>query len=196
LILKIGNRKGRRHYRIYTRNNSLRFEAELKGNLINDFHQLLIASNFEEQDFESRLSYEYFKYSFEILSASNQPSHLDWLMNRIRPFQYKNTLILDDATIHSHYLNQLVFNQLKEKQHMVTFLRLLVFVRELKYNTKQLRSKFRQYRFPLREFLKYNKQTLNQYQLNKLKHFFDLVRENFVIESFSDKHYHMFVTIP
>ena len=31
LLLKIGNRKGRRHYRVYTRqkNNSLRFEAEI-----------------------------------------------------------------------------------------------------------------------------------------------------------------------
>jgi hypothetical protein len=191
LLLKIGHRKGRRHYRIYTgnKNNSLRFEAEMKGDLIKDFHDLLTAPDFQEQDFETRLSYQFFKYSFELLSPSNQPSHLDWLMNRIRPFQYKNTLILDDATIHSHYLNQLAFNQLKEKQHMITLLRLLVFVRGLKYNTKQLRSKFRQYCFPLREFLKYNKQTLNQYQLNKLKHFFDLVRKNFIIESFTDKHY-------
>lgn len=196
LILKIGNRKGRRHYRIYTINNSLRFEAELKGNLINDFHDLLVAPDFQEQDFETRLSYQYFKYSFEILSSSNQPSHLDWIMNRIRPFQYKNIPILDNAIIHSHYLNQLAFNQIKEKQHMVTFLRLLVFVRGLKYNTKQLRSKYRQYSFPLREFLKYNNQTLNQYQLNKLKHFFGLVRENFVIESFTDKHYRMLVSIP
>jgi hypothetical protein len=196
LIFKIGNRKGQRHYRIYTRKNSLRFEAEMKGHIIKDFHQLLIASNFEEQDFETRLSYEYFKYSFELLSFSNQPSHLDWLISRIRPFQYKNTLILGESMIHLHYLNQLSFNQLKEKQHLITLLRLLVYLRGLKYNTKQLTSKFRQYCFPLREFLKYNKQTLNQYQLNKLKHFFDLVRENFVIESFSDKHYRMLVTIP
>jgi len=192
LILKIGNRKGLRHYRIYTRNNSLRFEAEMKGYLIKDFHDLLIASNFEEQDFETRLSYEYFKYSFELLS----PSHLDWLINRIRPFQYKNTFILDDSRIYFHYLNQLAFNQLKEKQHLITLLRLLVYVRGLKYNTKRLTSKFRQFRFPLREFLKYNKQTPNQYQLNKLKQFFSLVRENFLIQSFTDKHYRMIVTVP
>lgn len=123
LILKIGNRKGLRHYRIYTRKNSLRFEAEMKGHLIKDFHQLLIASNFEEQDFETRLSYEYFKYSFQLLSFSNQPSHLDWLINRIRPFQYKNTF--DDSMIHLNYLNQLAFNRLKEKQHLITLLRLL-----------------------------------------------------------------------
>ena len=196
MILKIVNRKGFRHYRIYTSRDSLRFEAEMKGNLIKDFNQLLIASNFEEQEFENRLSYEYFKYSFQLLSFSNQPSHIDWLISRLRPFQYKNPPILGDSKIHLHYLNQLDFKQLKEKQHLITLLRLLVFVRGLKYNTKQLRSKFRQFQFPLREFLKYNNQNTNQYQLNKLKYFFELVKKNFVIESFSDNHYRMLVTIP
>ena len=198
LLLKIGNRKGRRHYRVYTgqKNNSLRFEAEMKGDLIKDFHDLLVASTFEQQDFESRLSYQFFKYSFQLFSISNQTSHIDWLMDRIRPFQSKNTLILDDSIIHSHYLNQLDFNQLEEKQYLITLLQLLGFVRGLKYNTKQLKSKYRQFRFPLRNFLKYTRKTSNQYQLNKLKGFFDLVRENFVIESFSDTHYRMLVTIP
>ncbi len=68
LLLKIGNRKGRRHYRVYTgyQKNSLRFEAELKGDLIKDFHDLLIVSTFDQQDFETRLSYQYLKYSFEL----------------------------------------------------------------------------------------------------------------------------------
>ena len=116
LLLKIGNRKGRRHYHIYTGNhkNSLRFEAEMKGDLIKDFHDLLIASTFDQQDFETRLSYEFFKYSFQLFSLSIHTSHIDWLMNRIRPLQFKNKLILDTSTIHSHYLNQLDFNQLKK----------------------------------------------------------------------------------
>lgn len=44
-ILKISNRDGRRNYSIYTRNNSLSFEAELKGNLINNFHNLIIVNS-------------------------------------------------------------------------------------------------------------------------------------------------------
>jgi hypothetical protein len=71
LLLKIGNRKGRRYYRVYTgkhQNNSLRFEAEMKGDLIKDFHDLLVASTFDQQDFESRLSYQFFKYSFQLFS--------------------------------------------------------------------------------------------------------------------------------
>lgn len=48
----------------------------------------------------------------------------------------------------------------------------------------------------MRHFLNYTSKTSNQYQLNKLKYFFELVRENFIIESFSDRHYRMLVTIP
>jgi hypothetical protein len=48
LILKIGNRRGPRNYRLYTSQknniNILRFEAEMKVDLIKDFQNLLIAS--------------------------------------------------------------------------------------------------------------------------------------------------------
>ena len=198
LLLKIGHRKSARHYRIYTghQNNSLRFEAEMKGDLIKDLHDLLIASTFDQQDFETRLSYQFFKYSFQLFSLTIHTSHLDWLMNRIRPLQFKNTFISDISIIHSHYLNQMNLNQVKEKKHLITLLQLLVYVRGLKYNTQRLRAKYRQFRFPLHDFLKYTGKTRNQYQLNKFKDFFDLVRQNFVIESFSDTHYRMLVTIP
>ena len=198
LLFKIGSRKTQRHYRIYTgnQNNSLRFEAEMKGDLIKDFHDLLIASTFDQQDFESRLSYEFFKYSFQLFALSMQTSHIDWLIHRIRPFQYKNTFLGDDSIIHSHYLNQMDFKLMKEKQHLITLLQLLVFVRGLNYTPGKLSSKFRKYNFRLRDFLKYNKKAPNQYQLEKLKGFFDLVKENFIIESFTDTHYRMLITIP
>jgi hypothetical protein len=35
--------------------NSLRFEAEMKGDLIKDFHDLLVASTFEQQDFRKQI---------------------------------------------------------------------------------------------------------------------------------------------
>lgn len=50
LILKIGNRRSSNHYRIYKnqKNNLLRFEAEMKGERIKDFQDLLITSSFDE----------------------------------------------------------------------------------------------------------------------------------------------------
>jgi len=197
LILKIGNRRSLKYYRIYTnqKNNFLRFEAEMKGDLIKDFQDLLITSSFEEHQFESKLAYQFFKYSFELFSSLNQSSHIDWLVTRIRPYQYRNAFSLELA-IHSDYLNQMDYKLLKEKQHLITLLRLLAYVKKLKYTTKSLTSQFRLYRFPLRDFLSYNNLTPNYYQVKKLKTFFDLVKTNFVIESFSNQSYRMLVTVP
>ena len=101
-----------------------------------------------------------------------------------------------ELAIHSDYLNQMDYKLLKEKQHLITLLRLLAYVKKLKYTTKHLTSEFRRYRFPLRDFLNYNNLTPNYYQVKKLKTFFDMVKNNFVIEAFSDKHYRMLVTVP
>jgi hypothetical protein len=197
LILKIGNRRSSRHYRIYTnqKNNLLRFEAEMKGDLIKDFQDLLITSSFDEHEFESKIAYQFFKYSFQIFSHLKKPSHVDWLIIRIRSYQYRNTL-QSEPIIPSHYLNQMDFKLIQEKQHLITLLRLLAFVKKLEYITKSLTSEFRQYKFPLRNFLNYNNLNTNSYQVKKIKSFFDLVKNNFIIESFSDKHYRMLVTVP
>jgi len=195
LILKIGNRRSSRHYRIYTnqKNNLLRFEAEMKGDLIKDFQDLLITSSFEEHQFESKIAYQFFKYSFELFIPLDQSSHIDWLANRIRPYQYRNAFSSELAT---DYLNQMDYKLLKEKQHLITLLRLLAYVKKLTYTNKSLTSEFRRYGFPLRDFLNYNNLTPNYYQVKKLKTFFDMVKTNFVIESFSNKHYRMLITIP
>ncbi len=162
MILKIGNRRSSKHYRIYTNqnNNLLRFEAEMKGNLIKDFQDLLVTSSFEEHEFESKIVYQFFKYSFEIFSSLNQPSHIDWLATRIRPYQHRNPFSLELAT---DYLNQMDYKLMKEKQHLITLLRLLAYLNRLKYKTKSLISQFRRYRFPLRDFLDYNNANHNYY---------------------------------
>nr|ULD16200.1 hypothetical protein [Cylindrotheca closterium] len=199
LILKIGNRRSSKHYRIYTNknNNLLRFEAEMKGDLIKDFQDLLVTSSFEEQKFESKIAYQFFKYSFEIFNSLNQPSHIDWLATRIRPYQNRNSFSLESA-IHSDYLRQMDFKLMKEKQHLIMLLRLLAYlnINKVKYKTKSLTSKFRQYKFPLSDFIDYNNSNHNYYQVKKFKTFFDLLKKNFIIESFSNKDYRMLVTIP
>ena len=53
------------------------------------------------------------------------------------------------------------YKLLKEKQHLITLLRLLAYVKKLKYTTKSLTYQFRRYTFPLRDFLNYNNLTPN-----------------------------------
>ena len=59
-ILKIASRRSSRYSRIYTTDNSLKFEIELRNNLIKDCTYLLVADCFEE--LESKLVEEYISY--------------------------------------------------------------------------------------------------------------------------------------
>ena len=117
-------------------------------------------------------------------------------MSRIRPYQYKNKLFSETSVINSHYISQFAFQQFQQKLDLITLLQLLVYVGTLDYQTKTLTSSFRQFSFPLRDFLNYTSKTSNQYQIIKLKEFFKILSQNLVIECFTDKSYRMLVTIP
>lgn len=56
LVFKIGHRRSEKYYRLYTKNNFLRFEFEIKFNKskMNDFYNLLVEYRFKE--FEKTLS--------------------------------------------------------------------------------------------------------------------------------------------
>jgi hypothetical protein len=84
LVFKIGSRKSQKYYHLYTKDDFLRFEFEIKGNFIQDLQSLLLEQRFEE--FEQILSYQFFKHSFKLFHFSTQSSHLDWLMNRLRGY--------------------------------------------------------------------------------------------------------------
>ena len=117
----------------------------------------------------------------EIFRCSRHPDHIDWLINRIRPYQHKN---------------KLAFQQFQQKLDLIILLQLLIYVRTLDYQTKTLRSNFRQFKFPLSDFLNYSSKASNHYQLMKLKRFFNVLKKNLVMECFTDKSYRMLVTIP
>jgi len=155
LVFKIGHRRSEKYYRLYTKNNSLRFEFEIKYNRskMNDLYHLLLEYRFEE--FEKTLSYQFFKYSFKIFSCCRHPEHIDWLMKRVRPYQHKNKLSKQESILHSDYISHFAFEQFEQKLDLITFLQLLVYVRTLNYQTKSLKSNFREFKFRLGDFLNY-----------------------------------------
>ena len=197
LLVKFGNRQSDRHYRVYTKKNILRFEFEFKDKKkLDDYHILLQESKFEE--FERILSYQFFKYSFEIFSSARQPDHIDWLFHRVRPYQHRDSLAFQQPTIYTHYLNQFDFQQFQKKTDFINLLQLLTFVRSLDFKQKTLTSKYRQFKFPLRDFLNYTNdgRSIHHYQVIQLKEFLNALRKNIIIESFTDEYYRMLVTIP
>ena len=74
----------------------------------------------------------------------------------------------------------------------------LRFVRSLDFKEKTLTSKYRQFKFPLRDFLNYTHagRSIHHSQMIQVKEFFNSLRKNIIIESFTDQSYRMLVTIP
>jgi len=73
-----------------------------------------------------------------------------------------------------------------------------MFVRNLDYQEITLTLKFRRFQFPVRDFLDYihPSRSTHHYQIKKLIEFFDTLTKNIIIQSFTDEHYKMLVTIP
>jgi hypothetical protein len=82
-ILKIGNRKSNHYFRIYETKNSLKFEHEMKGKVLQNYHLLLVENRLEE--FEQKLS-SHFLISFGKLLPLHY-SYLDWLVLKLRPIR-------------------------------------------------------------------------------------------------------------
>jgi hypothetical protein len=86
-----------------------------------------------------------------------------------------------------------------QKQDLIRLFQLLAYLKLLDgYKTANLRSKFRQYKFPVREFLYFANPTteVNQYQFGKAIDFFNSLEHNLVFKFLADKNYRMLVTIP
>lgn len=123
---------------------------------------------------------------------------MEWLAQRLRPLQVKNSLAASGTTINIHYMEQCSMKNI-QKQELIKFLQLLAYLKTLNgYKTANLKSKFRQYKFPVREFLYFaNPATkVNQYQLAKGIDFFNSLEHNLVLKFLSDTEYRMLVTIP
>jgi hypothetical protein len=75
-ILKIASRRNSRCAQIYTTDNSLKFEIELRNNFIKNCNYLLVEDCFEE--LESRLVEQYISYFGKLLPF--QYLYTDWLV--------------------------------------------------------------------------------------------------------------------
>ena len=78
LIFKIGNRKTNHYSRIYQNKNknSLRFEYEMKGKFLQDYHSLLVEHRLEE--FEQKLSSHFLLYFGKLLQIKINLNKLEF----------------------------------------------------------------------------------------------------------------------
>ena len=153
-MLKINRRNNSLHYRVYQKNQVVRFELEFKNRqtkLVQDYlfyDQLSI--------FEHELVHQYFKYSRQVLNL-NYP-YADW----INDFQRKSKLVGSGSQpLLASYLKNTVMS-LEEEKRLFRLLQLLSFIKSLGLksfeNNKLLRVKKQNYyylNFSLSKFVKY-----------------------------------------
>jgi len=196
-LINVGHRTSDKYYRVYLKGDCLRFEFEHKyRKALNLYDNFLKTKQFRQ--LEQRISYEFLKQTQHLFSYSQETEKVDWLAQRLRPFQNRNNLADSGTTISIHYIQQCSMKKL-QKQDLIRLFQLLAYLKSLDgYKTANLRSKFRQYKFPIREFLYFANPTteVNQYQLDKAIDFFNSLEHNLVFKFLADKDYRMLVTIP
>ena len=189
-ILKIGNRKSNHYFRIYETKNSLKFEHEMKGKVLQQYHLLLVENRLEE--FEQKLSSQFF-ISFGML-LSLQFSYLDWLVLKLRPIR-KQTFL--QSVLNSDYIKSEI---LMDTRSFVMLLQFLTYAQHLDFEIESLGGiLYRQVTFKVRDFLEFQNpivKSTNYYQLEKIKKFIQRLQTGVFLTSFDDTHFQSLVAIP
>lgn len=153
LLLTIGSRRSNNYYRVYQKNNGLKFELEIKTKFLESFQDLLFSDQMEE--FEDRLVKHFYYQSFQLLSVDTD--YTNWLIHRIRLLslnQNNNQLI----TTYFKKYSQL---DLKHQEKIFNLFRLLSFLKNKKFLTQTSNSKilagqvYCVVSFPLIDFISY-----------------------------------------
>ena len=189
-ILKIGNRKSNHYFRIYETKNSLKFEHEMKGKVLQNYHLLLGENRLEE--FEQKLS-SHFLISFGKLVPLNY-SYLDWLVLKLRPIR-KQTFT--QSGLNSDYIKSEI---LIDTRSFVMLLQFLTYAQHLDFEIESLGGiTYRQVTFKVRDFLEFQNPTVkptNYYQLEKIKNFLQQLQTRVFLTSFDDTYFQSLVAIP
>ena len=193
LVLRIGNRSSSNYYRVYQKQNGLKFELELKNQLVKSFQKFLMDNSF--QQFEHNLSKHFYRQSFESLNLNSY--YMDWLLHWYRQSSPKQNTIGLLSTYLKNDNKELTFN----------FLRFLSF---LQSQTKKSYTRsfddqvYYMIRFPLSDFIIYiGADHKSHYQRKKaLQIFKDLEAfqifklQRFTLEDFDDFEFSSSVIIP
>ena len=146
LILKLGNRKSNNYCRIYKEKTSLKFEYEMKGQLLRKYHSLLISNCLEE--LENLMCEGFLRHFGKLLPL--EESFTDWLVVKLRPLR-KQKLSL--ATFNSHYLKEKKFSEDGERKKFFMLLQFLSYAQNLDYERGALGStSYRQVLFQVKDF--------------------------------------------
>ena len=197
----MNRRNNSRHYRVYQRDQSVRFELEFKHRqtkLVQDylFHNQLDV-------FEHQLVLQYFQYSVQVLRSDYQ--YTDWIVDFRRRHQGYHIVNLTSRWLVTSYLeNQIIKNQ-EEEERLFHLLQFLSFVKSLQLNPlkdcKRHRIKKQNYyglKFPLSKFVKFTGMQLSNHSERKklILYFYQLQKLDPIVKVFSNMAFRSYVCFP
>ena len=196
-MLKVNRRNNSRHYRVYQKDETVRFELELKHRQTKLVQDYLFQNQLDM--FEHLLVLKYFEYSSQVL-RSDYP-YTDWILDFQRRYWGNPTF----RPLMTSYLdNQLIRNQ-EEEERLFHLLQFLSFVKSLKLNPfkdcqkhgikKQL---YYGLKFPLSKFVKFTGMQLShQFDREKLLfYFYQLQKLDPIVKVFSNLAFRSYVCFP
>jgi hypothetical protein len=196
-MLKVNRRNNSLHYRVYQKNERVRFELELKHRqtkLVQDYlfqNQLAI--------FEDHLVRQYFKYSGKVLRLDYV--YTDWILD----FQRRLQDNLNYQSLVTSYLESQLIKEQEEEKGFFHLLQFLSFVKSLKLNPFKDCKKYRlkeqfyyELKFPLSQFVKFTGMHLSNHSEREklILYFYQLQKLDPIVKVFSDRAFRSYVCFP
>ena len=129
-MLKVNRRNNFFHYRVYQKNQFIRFELEFKNRQTKLVQNYLFRNDFSI--FENKLVHQYFKYSRQIFHL-NYP-YADWVNN----FKRKSRLINSASQLLlTSYLKNTILS-IKEEKRLFCLLQFLSFIKSLDLKSSEI----------------------------------------------------------
>ena len=200
-ILKINRRNNSLHYRVYQKDQNVRFEIELKHRQTKLVQDYLFQNQLDV--FENQLVIKYFQYSKRVLYLDY--TYTDWILDFERRHREYDLINSTYSLLVTSYLeNQRITNQEEEKRlfHLLQF---LSFIKSLELNPgknyKKHTIKKQDYyylKFPLSKFVNFTGIKISShYGREKLLfYFYQLQTLDPILKIFSSRAFRSYICFP
>ena len=196
-LLKVNRRNNSVHYRVYQKDQNVRFEIELKHRQTKLVQDYLFQNQLDV--FEEQLVIEYFQYSKRVLCLDY--IYTDWIVDFQRRHQRNPT---SRSLVTSYLENQIIKNQ-EEEERFFHLLQFLSFIKSLELNPgkncKKHRIKKQNYyslKFPLSQFVKFTGIRISNHSERKklIFYFYQLQKLDPIVKVFSTRAFRSYVCFP
>lgn len=160
-ILRINDRKSSNYYRIYSKNNFLEFELEMKKDGLKSIQSIFFSNSLIE--FEDRVTRQFYRRYKNSLVLDSCYTH--WLLDKLRKLHKRQN---GENYLLTGYLSNIELRSFAEKERFFHFIQFLSFIQNCKRSKLKDREVY-QIVFPVIEFLRFiGRDEKSHYQRTKI----------------------------